>query len=342
MSDDPKRPRRGTDDMRFARVPRAGDSEPAKPVVPPPRPVPRRPDDIEDMQLAPGDPFVRKAYNRVGKTTAQLGGALGDALREADGTDALNIQKLSKRSRAMSFQVQGVVWKAGFTKELGQSPLGSATPLTDLPLAEVQENGAIIRPVESGIEVVLRDLIPPALLTEADRMYGLTRTLIGVAVYFVPQQGGALAGLIAQYGDNPTSRRHFLFLQTSIRRPDPGVLDQMLSTFTAAVPTAQEGAIKRSQGDFWHELERAMYEVRATYRTSALHEGQEKIKAQLTTGLKATGEQVEKAMSIMDRTGEAVEWAVNLPVRGLVFLMGGISNALVWLIRSVDRLMRRR
>lgn len=330
MADDPRNPRH-----------RARPDDPPRPVTPPRPPVPRNPDDLEDLKLAPGDPFIQAAYQRVGKTTAQLGGGLGAALRDADGTDALMIHKLAKRSRVMSFQVQGIVWKAGFCKELQQAPLGAALRISELPIHDIQENGAIVRPVPASLELIFRELLPSALLDASDKMYGLTRVLMGVCLYFIPRDAGAVAGIVAQYGDSPTSRSHTMYLQTALRRADARVLDQILLTFEAALPRAQEATVAHARTDFWQELERNLYQVRATYRTSALHEGSEKVKSQLATGLKKTGNGVEKAFSAVDQVGERMEWALNLPVHGLISMMQGLSNALVWTIQALDRLMRR-
>ncbi|HEY9856150.1 MAG TPA: hypothetical protein V6D05_10455 [Stenomitos sp.] len=331
MADQPRNPRR-----------RQPDAESPRPVTPPLPPVPANPNDLEDLQLAPGDPYIQAAYNRVGKSTAQLSGSLGAAVREVDGTDALMIQKMARRSRVMSFQVQGIVWKAGFCKELNQSPPGSALRMNQLPPTEVQHQGVILRPVDGTLEMVFRELIPGVLMDAADRMYGLTRVISEVFLYFVPRDDGAITGIIAHYGDGPTSRSHYMYLQTSIRRADPAVLEQIHQTFQLALPKAQEEAKEHGQTDFWHELERSLYQVRATYRTSALHEGSEKVKSQLTTGLQKTGAGVDKAIGAVDKAGERLEWLVNMPVRGLIRLMQGMTNGLVSLIRLSDRLLRRK
>lgn len=331
MADRPRNPRRPTP-----------DADSPRPVTPPLPPVPANPNDLEDLQIAPGDPYIKAAYNRVGKSTAQLSGSLGSAVGDVAGTDALMIQKMARRSRVMSFQVQGIVWKAGFCKELNQSPPGSALRMNQLPAAEVQHQGVVLRPVEPSLEMVFRELIPGTLMEASDRMYGLTRVVSQVFLYFVPRDEGALAGIIAHYGDSPTARSHYMFLQTAIRRADPSVLDQMLTTFQAALPKAQEEAKDHSRTDFWHELERSLYQVRATYRASAMHEGSEKVKTQLTTGLQKTGVGVDKALGAVDKASERLEWIVNLPARGLVRLVQGMTGGLVSLIRLSDRFMGRK
>lgn len=331
MADKPRQPRRPKP-----------DADSPRPALPPAPPLPANPHDLEDLQLAPGDPFVKAAYNRVGKSTAQLSGSLGAAVRDVDGTDALMIQKMARRSRVLSFQVQGIVWKAGFCKELNQSPPGSALRMNQLPPGDVQHQGVVLRRVDATLEMVFRELIPGPLMEAADRMYGLTRVVNEVCMYFVPRDEGALAGIVAHYGDSPTSRSHYMYLQTSIRRADPAVLDQMLATFQQALPRAQEDAKETSQADFWHELERSLYQVKATYRASALHENSEKVKTQLTSGLAKTGAGVDKAFGAVDKAGERLEWLVNLPVRGLIRLMQGMTNGMVALIRMSDRFMGRK
>lgn len=307
----------------------------------PPVPKAARPNDLEDLTLAPGDPFVKAAYDRVNKTTRQLNGSLGDAVADASGSDALMIRKLSKRSRVMTFQVMGIVWKAGFAKELAQAPPGAPLGLRELPEVEVKEAGVILRPVDVGLEAVLRELIPPALLTEAERMYGLTRVLSALALYFVPRDDGALAGIVATYTDGPTSRRHVLYLQTHVRKADPAVLEQMRATFEAAVPRTEAAKLGPDQQDFWSELERSLYAVKATYKTSALAESSTRVAASVTTGLRRTGDGVEQAMAAVGKAGDGLEWVLRLPVRGMVWLMQGASHLLVGAIQLFDRMLRR-
>ncbi|MBO9540069.1 hypothetical protein J7643_05680 [bacterium] len=331
MADQPRDPRRR---------PRP-ETDSARPVMPPTAKLPANPHDLADMQLAPGDPYIQAAYQRVNKTTAQLNNALGPAVREAEGNDALMIQKLAKRSRVVTFNVQGIVWKAGFCKELSQSPVGVAFNFPMLPMQEVAHGGAMLRPVDPSMELIFRDLIPRALMEADEKMYGMTRLLVAIAMYFVPREDGAVCGIIAQYGDSPTSRSHYMFLQTAIRKADPRVLDQMLQTFQAALPRVQESLSQPRSGDFWQELERSLYQVRATYRTSALHEQSSKVKSQLTTRLQQTGDGVEKALGAVDQAGAKLEWLLNLPLKGLLFVLQGVSNGLVGAIRLLDRMMRR-
>lgn len=312
-------------------------------VTPSGRPVtPPTPEEMEDMRLAPGDPVIKAAYNRIGKKGGMLTGALGSAIQDADGSDALMIQKLAKRSRVMTFNVQGIVWKAGFSKELIQTPIGAGLSLSQLPDHEYEEAGAILRPVDPALEAVLRELIPSVLMDASNKMYGLTRVLLQLSLFFVPRDGGAITGIIAHYGDGPTSRSHFLYLQTTVKRADPAVLNQILETFVTALPMTQTTAASVTPKDFWQELERSLYQVKATYRTSALHESQANLKAQLTTSLKKTGDGVDKAIAVLDKTGAKVEWALALPVRGMIWVIQGLSNALIGMIQGIDRLSKRR
>lgn len=327
---EPRKPRR-----------RPQDAEAPQPFAPRP-PRPPSPHELEDLQLAPGDPFVRAAYDRVAKTTAQLGGSLGGAVADASGNDALMLRKLSKRSRVLTFQVMGIVWKAGFAKELHQTPAGAGLKLQALPAQELREAGHVLRPVEPELEAVLRELIPAALLEAADKMYGLMRVLTGLSLYLVPRDDGAVAGIVATFGDSPTSRRHALYLQTHLRRADPAVLDQILATFRQALPKTELSKQGPDRKDFWQELERSLYQVKATYRTSALHENSEKVKSQLTTSLKLTGDGVEKALGAVGKAGDRLEWLAYLPIRGLMALMQGFTNAVVGLIQLLDRMLGKR
>lgn len=322
---------------RHPQRPEDGDLPPR--VTPPaPRTGPINPDDLYDMQLGPGDPYVRAAFSRIQRQNP--GGSA--ALRDTDGTDALMIAKSAKRSRSLNFTVQGIVWKAGFAKELEQTPLGQATRWKVLPPQNFSEpNLAILRYVDTGIEQVFRELIPPALLDAADRMYGLIRKLNQISIFYFPRDEGATAGVIAHYGDAPAARSHYLYLQTNIKKADPAVLDQILMTFQMAIPKAEAQGQKPKPVDFWQEFERSLYQIRATYQTSALHQNSVKAKAQATQSLKKAGDRLENALSVVDRLEAFIIWFASLPVRGLIALTRGLTGFLVGLIQATDRLFRR-
>ncbi|MNY73210.1 hypothetical protein D3C86_2119440 [compost metagenome] len=65
------------------------------------------------------------------------------------------------------------------------------------------------------------------------------------------------------------------------------------------------------------------------------------MKSQLTTRLQQTGDGVEKALGAMDQAGAKLEWLLNLPLKGVLLLLQGLSGILVGGIRFLDRLMRR-
>jgi hypothetical protein len=303
-----------------------------------PRTGPINPDDLYDLQLGPGDPYVRAAFNRISRQNP--GGTA--ALRDTDGTDSLMIAKTAKRSRAMNFTVQGIVWKAGFAKELEQTPLGQASRWKVLPPQAVSEpGGAILRHVDASVEQVFRELIPPALLDAGDRMYGIVRKLIQISIFYFPRDEGATAGVIAHYGDGPAARRHYLYLQTNIKKADPAVLDQILQTFQMAVPKAEAQGQQPKPVDFWQEFERSMYQIRATYQTSALHQNSAKAKAQATRSLKVAGDRLESALSVFDRIEQGILWLAALPARGLIGFTRGLTRAMVRIIQASDRMFRR-
>lgn len=322
---------------RNPKRPEDGDLPPR--VTPPaPRTGPINPDDLYDMQLGPGDPYVRAAFERIGKQ--RPGGSA--ALRDMDGNDSLMLAKTARRSRAMNFTVQGIVWKAGFAKELEQTPLGQATRWKVLPPQAVSEpGGAILRMADPSIEKVFRELIPVELLDAGDRMYGIVRKLSQLTLFYFPRDEGATAGVMAHYGDGPAARSHYLYLQTNIKKADPAVLDQILMTFQLAVPKAEEQGQKPRPVDFWQEFERSLYQIRATYQTSALHQNSAKAKAQATQTLKVAGDRLEKALSVFDRLEAGIIWLASLPVRLLIGLVRGATRLMVGVIQASDRIFRR-
>ncbi len=323
---------------RFPQRPEDGDLPP-RGTPPAPRTGPINPDDLYDLQMGPGDPYVRAAFDRISRQDQGRGSAV---LRDMDGTDSLMIAKSAKRSRALNFTVQGIVWKAGFAKGLEQTPLGQATRWKVLPPQAIAEpGGCILRIADASIEQVFRELIPPALLDAGDRMYGIVRKLTQITLFYFPRDEGATAGVIALYGDGPATRSHYLYLQTNIKKADPAVLDQIEQTFQLAVPKAVAQGQKPKPVDFWQEFERSMYQIRATYHTSALHQNSTKAKVQATQGLKVAGDQLERALSVFDRLEQGVIWLAALPVRGLIGFTRGLTRFMVSLIEASDRMFRR-
>lgn len=297
------------------------------------------PDEVYDMQLGPGDSVVQAAYNRTSRHTTFLGPVGGAGAGE--GTDALMLRKVAKRSRSLTFTVQGILWRAGFAPDLDQTPLGQGSPFRRILDTEtVAPSGAILRPVDFSYEMVFRELIPRPLLDQCDQMYGMVRRIERIAFYYFPAGEGATAGVIAQYAEQPASRTHVLYLQTNIKNASPTVLDQIQKTFEAAVPRAVEAAKEATPGDFWQELDRSMYQVTATFKNSVLGGSTRAATTSIQRSAKQAGATAARAVTIVDVINKGFDAMANVPARVGVSIVRGFTRLMVRAIEGVDRLLR--
>ncbi len=317
-----------------------------------PNPLPRRvvpqnltrpidPDEVYDMTLGPGDSVVQAAYARTGRGTTFLGPTAGRPGVADDGTDALMLRKVAKRSRSLTFIVQGIMWRAGFSPDIAQTPLGQATPFRKILDTEtVAPTGGILRPVAHTYELVFRELIPRPLLDQCDQMFGLVRKLERIAFFYFPAGEGATAGVVAQYLEQPASRAHVLYLQTNIKNASPTVLEQIQRTFEAAVPRAIQAAKEATPGDFWQELDRSLYQVTATLKNSVLGGGTRAATTQLQKSAKQAGHQVERAAGVIDAVNKGFDAAAAVPARVGVGVVRGFTRAIVGAIEGLDKLLK--
>lgn len=327
----------------------ASPQDPHNPNPLPQRVVPQNmtrpidPDEVYDMQLGPGDSVVQAAYNRTSRHTTFLGPATARPGVAEDGTDALMLRKVAKRSRSLTFTVQGILWRAGFAPDLAQTPLGQGSPFRRILDTEtVAPSGAILRPVDFSYEMVFRELIPRPLLEQCDQMYGMVRRLERIAFYYFPAGEGATAGVVALYAEQPASRAHVLYLQTNIKNASPTVLDQIQKTFQAAVPRAMEAAKEATPGDFWQELDRSMYQVTATFKNSVLGGNARAATTTLQRSAKQAGATAAKAVSIVDVVNKGFDAVARVPARVGVAVVRGFTRMMVGSIERIDKLLRPR
>ncbi len=291
------------------------------------------------MQLGPGDSVVQAAYNRTSRHTTFLGPVGRGGVDE--GTDALMLRKVAKRSRSLTFTVQGILWRAGFAPDMTQTPLGQGSPFRKILDTEtVAPSGAILRPVDFSYEMVFRELIPRPLLEQCDQMYGMVRRIERIAFYYFPAGEGATAGVIAQYAEQPASRAHVLYLQTNIKNASPTVLDQIQRTFQAAVPRAIEAAKEATPGDFWQELDRGMYQVTATFKNSVMGGSTRAATTSLQRSAKQAGATAAKAVSVVDVINKTFDAVARVPARLGVSVVRSFTRMMVGSIEKLDNLLR--
>lgn len=333
--DPPDQPPRRRRELQ-KRVPGATNPPAPRLTTPPTGPVgPIDPGDIADLKIAPGDPFIRAAYDRTNRATSNLKGTA-----QGESTDSLAIHRQAKKASSLTFTVQGTLWKAGFAKDFIQTPPGQVAQENTLtPRAGQDPSQIVIREADPAYELVFRELVPKALLAAADRMYGLVSVLQGVYLYYFPRDEGATTGILAAYGDGNASRRHLLYLQTNIRHASPLILDQMEKTFASAIPKAKSNQ-KGVDMDFWKEFERSVYQVKATFHGSKIRQEGLKVKTQLTSSLKEAGNRVDEVVRRTSVFEEYLPIIASAPIRMLLGAVQGLANLLVKLIGLADRGMK--
>jgi hypothetical protein len=320
------------------------EKEPAKPTwtersipenvkpEPPPQPV-----DFDDVNalIPAADPVVQAAYKRTGMLPVRPIMNRGNS-----GTDALVIQKGAKQTRVLNFMVEGIHWRAGFSPEVGHTPLGQFVQDQLPPEHEVLTGtGFVLRPIEAELEAVLRDIVPAPLLKLEEEMFGNKRQLGMSYLYFVPHASGATAGIVAWYVLSGNTRAHLLYLQTEIKRADPRILDEMLKTFRASYVARQSTGPTPRAFDFWGELAEAGERVEQSYRNSSLGRGEV---AQRVTDVREHAE--ERIYNQLNNGfGQVGVWAKTLFVRvPQVFVASSIkllSRGAVIIIRLIDKLV---
>lgn len=240
----------------------------------PVRPGQTRPLNPDEEALVPAaDPIVQAAYKRTG--TSQI-----RPLMDREGqTDALVIQKTAKQVRVINYDVVGVHWRAGFAPEVGQTPLSQYVPANVPPDKEMQAgNGFILRPVETHLEDVLRELIPANFLQLEEEMFGRLRELGGVYMYFIPQPKGALVGIVCWYLTGPAAKTHLLYLQTEVQKADARILDEMHKSFKASHAARTSHGPAPRPLDFWQEIQLATTQVEATIKNSSFSKNSAEVK----------------------------------------------------------------
>ncbi len=312
-------------------------------VVPQRRTTPFDPDEIYDMKLGPGDSAVQAAYARTGKGTTFL--APPPALRatgpQTESNDALMIARRARRARSLTFTVQGIMWRAGFAPDMAQTPVGQSTPFRRLSETEISSpSGAILRPCDAAFEMVFRELIPRPLIEQADQMFGMIRKLERISLYYFPTGEGATAGIMAQYAQQTASRAHVLYLQTNIRQAVPAVLEQIQRTFSAAVPRAVEAAKHPAAGSFWQELDKAAYQLSATFKNSALGGNTRAATTTIKKQAKRAGNGVDKAVSVVDIVGKFIDDLARWPGKMGVVAVRGVTGVLIKAIQALDRMVQ--
>jgi hypothetical protein len=285
-----------------------------------------------DAPVPASDPVVRAAYSRTGALPSL------DARPATPGTDALVIHRNHRQARAINFEVEGIHWRAGFAPDTAQSPLNphylAATP----PENNVSTStGVLLQPVEAALESVLRDLVPPALLSLADNIFGPKRMLGRCVLYYIPTGPGAQVGMIAWYIETPIAKGHLLFLQTNIKKANPAIMAQMHQTFQASLKARGAAPTTPGSFDFWRELSDASRQIEFSLRHAgwdqnefkqAIQSSRSAAEARLYDSLLQVGRLLYDLLETL-----LIKW----PQRLIVWLVITTSRALLFLIKQLPQ-----
>lgn len=294
---------------------------------------PLTPEEANDLVPA-ADSIVKAAYGRTGALPIRPIMNRGD-----QAADALVIQKGAKQTRVLSFEVEGVHWRAGFAPDVSATPLNQYMPSPLPPDREVATgNGFMMRPVELELETVLRDLVPGKLLQVGEQMYGPMRELAGVYLYFIPQPTGASVGVLAWYLPSPMGKPHLLYLQTDIKKGDPRVLEDMHKTFKASLVARQQQGPSHRPFDFWQELQMATSQVDATLKNSNLVRSSAAMKGRVSAARQQAESQIFHGLNNgIVSIGTVFEVLfVKLPQVAMARLIRGVSMAIIAVVTFID------
>lgn len=325
MSDEPKRPK----------APWPGAALPEA-VKPGPIASPEEGPEAYDRLVPAADAIVAAAYGRTREGWSRT------PKRRSHSGDVLELAPGDQRARALDFRVEGIAWRAGASPNLGQCPPGLVLGLVAPPNAPVLgAMGAELRPVEAELVAVLRDLVPPNLLAACESSFGRAKGTVHAALYYLPQDKRAIAGMLAWYEGGPAGPKpHVIYLQTEVQRADARILDEMHATFRASLIARAQYAEAPRPFDFWEEVEEATAEVGASWRATWL-DGPVPALAGQAKGVWAQAERLlERVLGqAAEPTLARVRFAtVELPQRALAWAVRRVARGLVW---ALDALRRR-
>jgi hypothetical protein len=280
------------------------------------------------------DPVVRSAYARTGSMPDRPSLAQGR-------NDALTIQKGTRLTRVLSFEVEGVHWKAGFAPDIRQTPLGQYVPVEIPPENEVLSgNGFVLRPVENDLESVLRELMPAKLLAAGEAIFGPRHDLSHIYLYYIPQAKGATIGILAWYLAAVHAKAHMIYLQTDIKQGDVRVLHEMHKTFRASLIAKGPAGSKSQPFEFWRELHLASTELEATFKGSTLAKNSAAMRSAVSTARQTAESGLYQGLIAgFAELGKLMRFIfIKAPQMLLVGLILGISRLLGGLVKIIDGL----
>lgn len=205
-------------------------------------------DDIDDdTVIAPGKQLIGTAYSETAKVKTQP--KYKSVAESAGGDDTLSLQSSDSRTaQTISFKVKGIQWRAGFSDDFTNTPLGHAIHPLALPgvkeeLPEsLKKTGVVIRPVNPRLRVVLNQLLPPQFrkLVSQNRK-GADKMKI-LSIFFLPGTPSSFVGFIHEFMVPKTGKKFYLYIQTSVGKAPVAILDEVLKTLEAGLTEGEKAS----------------------------------------------------------------------------------------------------
>ncbi|MBC7542033.1 MAG: hypothetical protein H7338_04810 [Candidatus Sericytochromatia bacterium] len=322
---------------------------------------PFQPEDIDDeTMIAPGKRMIGNAYANTAQPKLLAQASPTQVAESAGGTDVLALASANQRSgQTVSFKVKGISWRAGFSKDFAQTPLGHAIHPHPLPLRETDppealvRMGVVIRTVNPRLQVVLGQLLPGAFRKELTRARGKADKLRHLAIFYLPNPQAAAVGFVHEYvqAKNPNNI-FYLYVQTTVGKAPVGILDEVLRTLEAGLPEGEKSDdleydedddddLPEKEFDFSSEIEQSMAQVRSTFKSSMMVHSYRRSTQWMQTLMMTL---IRFSDWIIARVIRGVTVVIILvgnswPIRFIAAIIAGIGTGIIRTVWAINRTM---
>lgn len=321
---------------------------------------PFAPEDIDDETvIAPGKRMIGHAYANTAQPKQLAEASPLQVAESTGGSDVLALASATQRSgQTVSFKVKGIQWRAGFSKDFAQTPLGHAIHPHPLPLREAPvpdalvRMGIVIRTVNPRLQVVLGQLLPGTFRGELKRARGKCEKLRHLAIFYLPNPQAAVVGFIHEYVPPKGGGATFYFyVQTTVGKAPVGILDEVLRTLEAGLPEGEKSSdlsyddedddLPEKEFDFAAEISQSMNQVRSTFKSSLMVHSAKRMEMILQNLLMDLIKLTDRVVAKIIRGVTVVIILVgnSLPIRALAAVISGLGTGIVKLVWGINKLM---
>lgn len=322
---------------------------------------PFQPEDIDDETvIAPGKRFIGHAYQNTAQPAQVAQASPLQVAESSGGTDVLALASAKQRSgQTVSFKVKGIQWRAGYSKDFTQTPLGHAIQPHPLPMRETDppdalvRMGVVIRTVNPRLQVVLGQLLPSAFRQEMKKTRGKAEKLRHLAIFYLPNPQAAVVGFVHEYVQPKGQGNPFyLYVQTTVGKAPVGILDEVLRTLEAGLPEGEkatdlsyddedEDDLPEKEFDFSSEISQSMAQVRSTFKSSLVAHSYRKSVVWWEQALMSVIRFSDWVIARIIRgiTVLIILVGNSLPIRALAAVISGIGGMLVRVVWGINKVM---